>query len=192
VAEEALTRILSEAREHYLAHYRRVIRRARADRPEAVPEVLVELDTPGSSLVRRLNRVDVIWGGAANPSIIEANVDPVSTAACLHSEPGPPALRAFPLVWNSFEVVYPDEVDLGSGFTQWFERWLDVDDAQVPDEDGLAGVIHSVTVPGPFLTGWGFSVDMGSAPVSAVIELLALPALRQVGAVDIGSFTYGQ
>jgi hypothetical protein len=187
-----LTRILSEARERYLAHYRTVIRGAKVDHPQAVPELLIELNTPENHLVQRLTRVDVIWGGAEKPSIIEANVALVSTAECLHSEPGPPVLRAFPLVWNSVEVVCPERLDLGAGFMEWFERWLDLDDDQAPDADGLAGVIHSVTSPGPLTFGWGFSVDMGSASVDALIQLLALPAFRQVRTVDIGSFAYGQ
>ena len=192
MSEEGLTKILGEAREHYLAHYRAVVRRAKADRPQAVPELLIELGSPVSSLVRRLARVDVIWGGAEKPSIIEANVDLGATSECLHSEPGPPALRAFPLVWNACEVLCSEPVDLESGFTEWFERSLDPEDARPPDEDGLAGVIHSATMPGSMGESWGFSVDLGSAPVEALIELLGLPGFRRARRIDIGSFTYGR
>ncbi len=187
---ERLTSILAESREHYLGHYRAVVRRAAAERPQAAAELLIELTAPTSQLFRRLTRVDVIWGGAERPSIIEANVDPVSVAECLHEEPGPPVLRVFPVVWNACELRFADKVGFDDAFGRWFNRWLDPEDRREQDEDGLAGVIHSVTIPAKRGDTWSFSVDFGSAPVDAALELLALPSLGTSRKLDVGSFSY--
>jgi hypothetical protein len=192
VTDDGLRRVLAEARDQYLHHYRAVIHRAKANRPQAVPELLIELNAADSGLVNRLTRVDVIWGGAAQPSIIEANVDPPAKVECIYSAVGPPVVRAFSLVWNACEILCPEPIVLSSEFDRWFVRWLDLDDAKAPDAEGLAGVIHSVTKPGRVGDKWGFSIDLGSAPADAVLELLELPEFIRAGVVEVGSFTYGR
>ncbi len=192
MTDDGLRRVLAEARDRYLDHYRAVVRRAKANRPQAVPELLIELKPADGGLVHRLTRVDVIWGGAAQPSIIEANVDPPTEVECIYSAIGPPVVRAFSLVWNACEILCPEPVVLGSEFERWFARWVDLDDVRAPDADGLAGVIHSVTKAGRVGDKWGFSIDLGSAPAESVLELLELPELNQAGVVEIGSFTYGR
>lgn len=54
----------------------------------------------------------------------------------------------------------------------WFLRWFDEDDTNLPSAEGLYGVLHFVSDPIKFETVMRFTIDLGSAPVGAISELI--------------------
>ncbi|MGK8209330.1 hypothetical protein ACRS8P_05640 [Burkholderia cenocepacia] len=72
-------------------------------------------------------------------------------------------------------------------FKSWFCAWFDADDARAPGEDGLHGVVHSLSEPARIEEGWRVNVDFGSAPETAAEDVL----FRLVGAgatrISLGS-----
>ena len=65
-----------------------------------------------------------------------------------------------------------------SGLNTWFEQWFDTEDKRYDKDAELCEVIHSLLVEPDRL-----SIDFGSAPVTALSELLNL--LEQEGAKNI-------
>jgi hypothetical protein len=183
-------RFASEARDVYLRHYCEAIDRWSANHDKVVPEVLIELGGPSSALIRKLTRVDIIWGGAERPSVVEVNVDPVPTEHSILRMPGSPEIELFPFVWNACELVFSEPLGLRPDFDLWYDKWMDVADNHEPGDHRLSGVVHSVTVPKQTSACWSFSVDFGSAPVDTLIELLELHSWRPASLIKVGSFSY--
>ena len=77
-------------------------------------------------------------------------------------------------------------------FLDWCREWLDVDEAHPEDQFGLAGVVHSVIPVRPRRVKLGgpeydVSVDFGSAPITALTELLDLAFALGATEVVLGS-----
>lgn len=183
--------IISQGREHYLDRYRSAIREYRGRYHPSGPEVMFEPNGTTTPIPYRYFRIDLTSGAVSPPNFTEVNVDPhaafPATSFALQT-----GLRVLlhPFVWNAIEFVShatPSDLSL---LTRWVNRWLDFGDTKPQDNDGLSGVVHSVTFPVAKDKSWSFSVDFGSAPVEALEELLdTLPRLG-ITSVSIGSFTY--
>lgn len=182
--------IAAGAHDSYLRHYRAVLAKERGAHEQVVAELLIEPGGDRDTLIRGLLRVDVIWGDAAAPQIIAVQDTPVATDQAALVTPGPPPLEVFPFVWNACEFIWPSSVALGQEFEHWYERWMDLSECRSEDDDGLGGVVHSVSSPRARAGGWGIEVDFGSAPVEAMLELVKLPAFATAGAARVGSFSY--
>jgi hypothetical protein len=91
--------------------------------------------------------------------------------------------RLHPVVWNGVEFNCAGEFADVSGLERWGIRWLDIDEVGPKNEIGLLGAIHSLTQP-EFDSGrTSFSVDFGSAPLQAFVELLDV--LKAMDASDL-------
>lgn len=81
------------------------------------------------------------------------------------------ALRVEPFCWSELRVEVVIGAPIGADLAAWFERWFDAEDRHELDPDGLAGVVHFVSDPRDVDGASVFEVDLGSAPVSAVLDL---------------------
>jgi hypothetical protein len=91
-----------------------------------------------------------------------------------------------PFGWDWCEIstdLSPDRV--GPALQRWFMEWFDPDDQNGSDSVGLYGVVHFASDPEPVGTGSKVSVDLGSAPVDALLSLLAQLSAAGVGAARI-------
>jgi len=70
---------------------------------------------------------------------------------------------------------------------KWFLRWFDVTDENTSDKDGLSGVVHFISDPEIHDDGFQFFVDLGSAPIDAVSDLLDCLVSMEVTACTFGS-----
>jgi hypothetical protein len=68
-------------------------------------------------------------------------------------------------------------------------RWLDIDDKLTQDENGLQGVIHSITREDYADGSTLLTVDFGSAPVEALREILDLAYAAGSTHVSVSSAT---
>jgi hypothetical protein len=111
-------------------------------------------------------------------NIVEFNIDP---------EEGfyDKATVSASLCWNAIEFrCYADQFSVPQ-LIEWGRSWMDDSKPKQGPQDGLTGVIHSVTAPGTHDKFTSFSVDFGSAPIAALDELVQLLGEQLI---EIGSF----
>lgn len=98
----------------------------------------------------------------------------------------PPAIVYIaPFVWDDavLRVGGIDAARVGAVLAPWFMHWFDPADTNQLNEEGLFGVVHFASDPRPEGGMVAFGLDLGSAPVSALEDLLA--RLAAAGARDI-------
>jgi len=181
--------ILDAGRSYYLECYRSSIAEYRARFDPSAAEVWIEAS--GSKVPRPYSyyRLDLASGAVSRPDLTDVNVDPNAIVAPARWQPLPGirvTLSTF--VWNGIEVRSRTAPEDSLCITPWFEKWFDVAESRTRDEDGLAGIIHSVTYPELTDTGWTFSVDFGSAALDAVRELLVVLRAAGLNELEMGSF----
>ncbi|MET0637957.1 MAG: hypothetical protein ABWZ25_18135 [Chitinophagaceae bacterium] len=93
-----------------------------------------------------------------------------------------------PFVWNGCEISCNDFPQVK--YSEWAARWLDMEDSKDVGTDGFQNVIHSVTFPQLKNGKWTTSIDFGSAPPDALMELLEILEKEHVGVVEIHSRTF--
>ncbi|WP_175778777.1 hypothetical protein [Burkholderia anthina] len=74
--------------------------------------------------------------------------------------------------WATIDADGLDEAAATDAFKAWFFAWFDADDASVPAEDGLHGIVHYLSEPARTEQGWRVNTDLGSAPGAALEDLL--------------------
>ncbi|WP_176047746.1 hypothetical protein [Burkholderia sp. BCC1644] len=82
------------------------------------------------------------------------------------------SIRPFVWDWAAIEADGLDESVAVDAFKAWFLAWFDADDDNEPAEDGLHGIVHYLSEPVRTEHGWRVNADLGSAPGTAVEDLL--------------------
>ena len=166
-----LAALAEEVRQHYLRALLKTFADYKTSHHPSSLEVMLELqrDEP---LPFRLYRVDMASNVNGETHLQEVNPSthlsfetfsvPVSTAL---------SVEVRPMNWNGVEVCANVHVD-AKAIEEWALKWLDVEDNRAQDEDGLQGVIHSVTRQDSQVGSTRIAVDWGSAPLEAMEELL--------------------
>ena len=174
-----ITDVLGRVREHYLQRYVASLNEFRAAHNPAAPEILVELTREGP-LAYKLYRVDM--GSNSNGTFNTQEVNPASHLSFepIHEQLNNLGISLSPVAWNGVELTAQLRTFDPKPLEEWTLKWLDVDDHYAQDDNGLQGVIHSVTEP-RFEKGiLHFAVDFGSAPIASFNELLLI--LERLGA----------
>jgi hypothetical protein len=82
------------------------------------------------------------------------------------------SIQPFVWDWAAVEADGLDESTANDAFKTWFLAWFDADDENTPAEDGLHGIVHYLSEPVRTEQGWRIHADLGSAPETAVEDLL--------------------
>ncbi len=92
------------------------------------------------------------------------------------------------LAWDYLELhCFPAPPDCDwEPLRSWFLNWFDVDEAKEPDADDLYGVVHFISDPEVASDGFKLFVDLGSAPMAALGQLLDRLVDMQVTACTFG------
>lgn len=106
-------------------------------------------------------------------------VQSVNATECVRVEPlrvelggVPVSVAAFSWDWLTLRIAGLSEADASALMRNWFLRWFDKDDEKPRNAEGLRGVVHSVGDPVHVAGCLRFQIDLGSAPVGAVSELI--------------------
>jgi hypothetical protein len=170
---------MDEIRRKYIAAFQRGLADLKAEGRDCTPEVRVELNTQYSHDLYRLYVIDALEKKPdGSIGAIEFNIDPTE-----ESFPGQAGMR--PLVWNSITFSCVHEGFAESELLAWGERWIHDESPPMGQQDGLTGIIHSVTQPkfdGNLVT---LSIDFGSSPIEAFSELLKILAPSLQSAVSM-------
>jgi hypothetical protein len=186
------SQILEQIRSHYLTRLRRAIADHASDGIlTVVPEAA--LRGPDGNLPRRGNpptpiRVDLITlvdGHVRDGLTIESETMPGFPAFSLRWKQTLP-VKISPFAWNACPVRILNAGENVAHLTEWFEHWFDPDEAATPGEDGLLGVVHSMTCQPAQANSVGFLIDLGSAPVEAFEGLIDAIHAGGAESLDIG------
>jgi hypothetical protein len=177
-----LLMLAAQVREHYIKALLASFVEFKAAYSPSSLEVMFELQRQ-ESLPYRLYRADM----AANVSG-EAKLQEVNASTHLSFKPfkldtgGSLVATLHPVVWN--DVGIKTNVRLPDALIEdWAMQWLDMDDHHAQDENGLQGVIHSISRDDTGDEGTELTVDFGSAPVGALNDLIEI--LRTCGVLYI-------
>lgn len=170
--------VFEAVRKHYLDQLEAAILERRANGEDIGAELSLELENR-AGLLRGLYCVDM-YGPPPTPAL--ANFDPALelTFDPFTFEIASMTVHVRALRWDDVAVsadadVAPEDVD------RWFGRWFSPSDERPTDYELFEMIIHSAS-----LEDGSIAVDFGSAPTTALWELLAL--VRESGArrVELG------
>lgn len=186
ISSTEVVRVLGVIREKYLDHFRRAARAERAKGPLAVglSVVIGDGSNPHGSRFNLPIHIDLVAGSAENPRIMKVELDTyVSFDPVEVQLPGGVAIRVGPFQWDWCPVAAKGDADDWSRVLAWFEKWFDRAERGAEDADGLCPVIHEMTEPEIDGDEVSFSVDFGSAPTEAFLDLMS--ALHERGMKDV-------
>lgn len=93
-----------------------------------------------------------------------------------------------PFVWNDLGIRSNTTLP-AEPVEEWAMRWLDMEDQLSKDEHGLQGVIHAIVREDADDGSTLLTIDLGSAPVDALQELIELALSAGVTHLSIHSET---
>ncbi len=79
-----------------------------------------------------------------------------------------------PIFSHGCQFIINKESDDFEWLKSWTQKWIDEEELIPKDKDGLTGRIHNVTTPTIDNGTVIFTVDLGTASVNSVIELVEL------------------
>jgi hypothetical protein len=177
---------IHELRAHYMSHFERVLAESRPQFSHVAAEVMLEVPLQGESeLLYRVYRADIMAKTAKGPTILEANVEPMVPQTTNLDGFGIPVVL-LPAVWNGIEFVVDGPLPSEAKLLPWIAKWIDIDDQRYVEGQAFQSVIHNCLRPTVRGSRYRTSVDFGSAPVEAVLELIEIlkPGARSI---EIGS-----
>jgi hypothetical protein len=172
------------ARERYIEHFRKVAGELQVD-PSCAIEVLVQPNDRTTPSPFCMMRVDAIIGGAASPRVQrvadELVVDPRSDFSFSNRL----QIVQEGFSWEALRLAFSapkfDVTVLGP----WLQAWLDVEETREPDSFGLSGVVHDLAWQQVAVSDWVLYVDLGSAGLETLVELLELVAAAGARRVEV-------
>ena len=168
-----LLAVAEQVRQHYLRVLLSTFTEYKASRQPSSLEVMLEIQRDGS-LPFRLYRLDMASNVNGETHLQEVNPGTHLRFQPFSSEVNSAlTVEVHPMNWNGVEVIADTKPET-QAVEAWALRWLDVKDEHAQDEDGLQGVIHSVTMQDTEDGTFHMAVDWGSAPLAALEELLQL------------------
>ena len=137
------------------------------------PEVLFELQRE-EPLPFRLYRADMASNATSSPEIQDVNPTTHLSFEPFGVEVSEGlTVAVHPFIWNDV-AVHANTALPAEPVEAWAMHWLDLEDQLPKDEDGLQGVIHSVSRENSVDGSTELIVDFGSSPVDALRELIEL------------------
>lgn len=179
--------LFQKERDDYVSALESCLAELRKTSPEAVAEVLVEVNSPETPRLFRLTRPDIISGPASDPKISRVVKDETIQFAAheaMLSQGVKLCLR--PFRWDDLKVCLAGRISSWESYEAWVNKWLDVSEILAVSGADFAGVIHQASMPSEQDGRWHLVIDMGSAGLDALNELLGV--FQTIGAefIEIG------
>ena len=173
-----LTAFIARVRDHYVEQFEAMAESLKRNDPQGVAEMKLRLNE-SSELFEHLYCVDFVKSNAdGGPQLIDFQPERALTFSEVEGAIGEATLTVSHLRWDDV-VIQHDAPSIGPEMLgPWFERWFDRNDERHAVGAAISRVIHSMLVLPETL-----SVDFGTAPPEAFVELLVL--LEQAGALSI-------
>jgi hypothetical protein len=173
---------LEQRRGEYLRALAEFVQRFRSEHKHVTTELLILPNGASNPPPYSLIRIDVATGAANDFAPYRFVVDVRQTGATVEYQYGTMLVRLEPFSWESVQLTFSCRRFSLESLRPWLARWLD-DAEHQRDEHGFEGVIHTIGWSSLTDELWELVFDFGSAPVSAVMELLAI--LRDSGVTEV-------
>jgi hypothetical protein len=181
---------LDAERENYLAVYLRAIAAARRSYDEALPEVKVEAAKEKFRKPYRYYTLDIFCRRGDKSGPVEVNLASAKPRAPASENWQGLDVTLHPFVWNGLEFRLDAELADDAALVAWMDKWMDIAEKKPKDKNRLSHIVHNVTQPERTQAGWSFSVDFGSAPLDAFVELIDVVRASGAKRLELGSFGY--
>lgn len=162
---------LEKIRQHHIKQFEAFVEKLKKAHKVGASEVKLRLSGE-SGIFANLYCVDYIARDYGE-EIIEMAPDTVLRFEPISAHLGDMDIAVQSLAWHDVNLKADVVVD-EARFSDWFEVWFDPDDRRYDSANLLSNCIHSLNIAGN-----NVGVDLGTAPVAALIDLLAL--LEQTG-----------
>ena len=177
-------------RHRYLSFYRRSIEELKTE-PGFAVELLVQPNGRTMPVPFYLMRIDIISGDSGAPEIrrIADSIEGVGSRVNFQLPSGV-QVQQHAFSWEALRLRFSDPRFRIESLEGWLTRWLDVEEVRQPDSWGLSGVVHDLawtTEQG----SWQLDVDLGSASLEALEELLSGIATAGVTSVELSRHDSG-
>ncbi|MEQ1747989.1 MAG: hypothetical protein ABL974_01095 [Prosthecobacter sp.] len=160
----------------------------RESHPDAVSELLVELNNLEVPRPYRLMRPDILYKQGEEQKLLRVekaeglSFEPLDTSlAC-----GVP-MKMHSFRWDKLELRLHGDVNDWLPFEEWVCKWLDVEDIKSTPGADFAGLVHQVSQPVKEDGVWALCIDMGSADLEALNELLGVLGGFELQQIEIGN-----
>ncbi|MES2632285.1 MAG: hypothetical protein V4669_04895 [Pseudomonadota bacterium] len=172
-----LREIFEKERERYVELLLSTKAELLAKSPATSSEVLISLNNEAMPYPYRYLRVDLLskaQDGAVRPYYVTPAPD--MTVEPRGYNLGSFEMQVHPFTWNAVNIKVDQPIQSLQVLEDWATRWLDIKDTHASET--LAQAIHSLGRVEPQNDWWLFTVDLGSAPATALTELIDLVAAQ--------------
>lgn len=177
---------LQHTHDKYQELYRGSIRKLRDEGTNVEPETVVRPD-PKTDQAPEPVVLDIVTGptGDEKGSIVAVYTGPTDGPLVGVMRSGGVDIKVFPLTWDVLRVWIRIPSPEWDRLWAWRKRWVicEVGEVHAPDADGVHNLVHYLSQPKHEGGGYAMELDLGSAPVEALTELL--DAFVAMCAVDI-------
>jgi hypothetical protein len=181
---------ISDLRDQYLRAYRQYLADNRPKLPDLTPELLALVGTAEDVPEHhRLLRPDAVWrGDDGKPAFARIEPPPLPTFPPIHlTAANNTQITVHPFPWDDCALSFSHPAFPWPKLADWITLHIDRHGQFPPDDAGLHGVIHSCSAPESRGSRHYLYLDFGSAPASAVVELIDLLATHGATRVTIGA-----
>lgn len=148
-------------------------------RTEGAREFLLKMNSEKEDLLFNLSRMDYLVKKEEDWKIEELSPDSFANHRPIGFSFGNMQIVLNPIFWHGSQFIINKESDDIEWLKSWTQKWIDEDELIPKDKDGLTGTVHNVTTPIIDNGTITFTVDLGTASVDSVIELVEL--IKQTG-----------
>jgi len=159
--------LLELARDSYVAQFAEFVDRQKAEFAQGAAEVKLQV-TGESDYYRNYFCADFAPGGDED-QILELAAEEEVTFDPVEVSLGNMDMTVTRLAWNDLTITANDKTLLAGDFADWFETWFDPEETSFDPDTRFSACIHSLKVTGSQVT-----VDLGTAPITALADLLML------------------
>lgn len=165
--------LITAERDRYVAFFEKAASEALAANPQAARELLISINEPAPPYPYRYVRVDV-FGKLPDGSdrAYELWLDPAPESEGRGFDLGPATIEIYPFTWCSATVAFNHPPRDIAALEDRLTDLLDIHDERWTENSPASGSIHSVT---PMESNGEFSyltIDSGTAPADALLDLI--------------------
>ncbi len=174
----------AKLRDRYVSFYRQAIANL-GSAPNLAVELLIRPNGRNTPEPFCLTRLDAIHGPVGKPNIdrFADSLECAPKESFMLSDGLEVHQEDFS--WEACRFTFSlAEFDVRT-LRDWLLKWLDPDETRRPDASGLSSVVHDLAWSQTEPDKWCLDLDFGSAPVSALEELLAQLSSAGVRCVTI-------
>lgn len=160
-----------------------------SERTTGAKEILLELNGDEKERVFRLYRLDHYEQVDGEGKPTELGADTYLNHQRTNFNLGQLNIELNPFFWHGCDFILKQGLSDIDWLRSWTKKWIDEEDKNPTDTNGLSGVIHNVTRPTSTTNNeTKFSVDFGSADTDSFIELIETIEKQGIKDLRIGSF----